>query len=104
MISTVTLSSGPTLPELRLAPSTDSAIRSGKVPADDFSSVLKNLAFDAVQSVRDGEAAAIAGVQGSMSLQTVVEHIMAAERTLQASIAVRDKVVSSYLEITRMQI
>ena len=100
MISTVTLASGSMLPQLRMAPSTVSAV----TPAGDFGSVLKSLALDSMQSVRDGEAAAIAGVQGSMPLQTVVEHIMAAERTLQAGIAVRDKVVSSYLEITRMQI
>jgi flagellar hook-basal body complex protein FliE len=34
----------------------------------------------------------------------VVEAVMAAEQSLQASLAVRDKVVQSYLEISRMQI
>jgi flagellar hook-basal body complex protein FliE len=51
-----------------------------------------------------GEAAALAGVQGSLPLQTVVGQVMAAERTLQATLAVRDKAVSAYLEISRMQI
>jgi flagellar hook-basal body complex protein FliE len=39
-----------------------------------------------------------------LPLQTVVERVMAAERTLQAALAVRDKAVSSYLEVSRMQI
>jgi flagellar hook-basal body complex protein FliE len=54
--------------------------------------------------VRSGEAAAVAGVQGSLPLQTVVERVMAAERTLQAALAVRDKAVGAYQEISRMQI
>lgn len=70
----------------------------------DFVSVLKSFASNAVDTVRQGEAAAIAGIQGSLPLQTVVENVLAAERTLQASIAVRDKLVTSYLEISRMQI
>jgi flagellar hook-basal body complex protein FliE len=34
----------------------------------------------------------------------VVEAVMAAEQTLQTSVAIRDKVVSAYLEISRMSI
>ena len=104
MISALTLSGGSMLPGLRMAPSVESAMQPTTASDNDFGSVLKNLAFDTMQTVREGEAAAIAGVQGSMPLQTVVEHVMAAERTLQAGITVRDKFVSSYLEITRMQI
>jgi flagellar hook-basal body complex protein FliE len=70
----------------------------------DFASLLANLAGEAAGTVRAGEAAAIAGIQGSLPLQSVVERVMAAERTLQAALAVRDKAVSSYLEISRMQI
>ena len=104
MISALTLSGVSLLPGLRMAPSVESALKPVTASANDFGSVLKSLTIDAMQTLREGEAAAIAGVQGSMPLQTVVEHVMAAERTLQAGIAVRDKFVSSYLEITRMQI
>ena len=104
MISVLTLSSGSMLPGLRMASSVESAMKPATASANDFGSVLKSLTLDAMQTMREGEAAAIAGVQGSMPLQSVVEHVMAAERTLQAGIAVRDKFVSSYLEITRMQI
>jgi flagellar hook-basal body complex protein FliE len=37
-------------------------------------------------------------------VQQVVEAVMAAEQTLQSSIAIRDKVVAAYLEVSRMQI
>lgn len=102
MINNLTLSSISTMPELRMAPS----IAASQVAptTNDFGAVLKDFAVNTVGAVRQGEAAAIAGVQGSLPLQTVVESVMAAERTLQAGIAVRDKLVSSYLEITRMQI
>lgn len=69
-----------------------------------FAAVLQQFAGDAANSVRQGEAAALAGISGDLPLQTVVERVMTAERTLQAALAVRDKAVSSYLEVSRMQI
>jgi flagellar hook-basal body complex protein FliE len=70
----------------------------------DFGSVLKSLVGGAVDTLKQGEAAAIQGIQGTMPVQQVVDQVMAAERTLQASLAIRDKLVSSFLEISRMQI
>lgn len=69
-----------------------------------FLDTLGRLAAETATAVREGEAASIAGMQGALPLQNVVEKVMAAERTLQAALAVRDKAVSSYLEISRMQI
>ena len=104
MINGLTLPSVSTLPELRMAPSLGTPGPELALPANNFGAVLKDFAASTVGAVRQGEAAAIAGVQGSLPLQTVVESVMTAERTLQIGIAVRDKLVSSYLEITRMQI
>ena len=56
------------------------------------------------QTLRRAEAVSIAGIRGTASTQEVVEKIMAAEQSLQAAIAVRDKVVSAYTEISRMAI
>jgi flagellar hook-basal body complex protein FliE len=92
------------LPELRMASSAGSQTVQTMPPAVDFASVLNGYAAETVGIMRQGEAAAIAGIQGGLPLQTVVESMMAAERALQAGIAVRDKLVSSYLEISRMQI
>lgn len=72
--------------------------------ADDFSSVLSGFARQTVDAVRAGESAAAAGLQGRLPVQEVVEKVMAAEHAVQAAIAVRDKVVAAYLEISRMQI
>jgi flagellar hook-basal body complex protein FliE len=43
-------------------------------------------------------------VQGRATTQQVVEAVMHAEHTLQSAVAIRDKVVAAYLEISRMQI
>lgn len=76
----------------------------GSDPGISFSDLVQKLSSEAVTSLQSAESVAISGVQGTLPLQTVVEKIMAAERTLQATLAVRDKAVSAYLEISRMQI
>jgi flagellar hook-basal body complex protein FliE len=68
----------------------------------DFASVLANVAAEGMQTLRTGEAAALGGLQGKTSVQQVVEAVMSAEQTLQAAIAIRDKVVAAYQEISRM--
>ena len=70
----------------------------------DFAKVLADVATDAVDAMRAGEATAISGIKGNASVQEVVEAVMTAEQTLQTAIAVRDKLVAAYQEITRMQI
>lgn len=102
MLSLTTTSN---LPDLALRPVQGAAGGPAvEAAGQDFVSLLGRLAGDAATAVRSGEAAAVAGVQGSLPLQTVVERVMAAERTLQASLAVRDKAVAAYQEISRMQI
>jgi flagellar hook-basal body complex protein FliE len=51
-----------------------------------------------------GEATALAGINGQVSTQKVVEAVMTTEQTLQSAIAIRDKVVSAFLELSRMSI
>lgn len=70
----------------------------------DFSQVLANVATDAVDTMRNGEALAISGIEGRASMQSVVAAVMSAEQTLQAAVSIRDKVVSAYQEISRMAI
>lgn len=76
------------------------------VPADgaSFSAVLSGLVSDGVATLGNAEAAAVAGIAGRMQTFAVIEQVMAAERTLQATIAIRDKAVGAYLELSRMQI
>jgi flagellar hook-basal body complex protein FliE len=73
-------------------------------PAVGFDGVLEQVAADAIGSLKAGEAASISSVQGKVSAQNVVEAVMSAERTLQMAVAVRDKVVQAYQEVSRMAI
>ena len=74
----------------------------GTVQGPDFSSVLAEVAAEGLQTLKSGEVAALAGLQGKASVQQVVEAVMSTEQTLQAAIAIRDKVVAAYQEISRM--
>jgi flagellar hook-basal body complex protein FliE len=88
---------GETLPAAISSPATAGA------PAD-FGSFLAQMAGHTTQALRAGETAAVAGVTGQASPQEVVQAVMTAEQTLQSAIAIRDKVVTALLEISRMQI
>jgi flagellar hook-basal body complex protein FliE len=70
----------------------------------DFGAVLQDIAANAVDTMKVGEAAAIQGMEGKLPVQKTVEAVMEAERTFQTAVAIRDKIVSAYLEISRMQI
>ena len=70
----------------------------------DFSQVLSQLTTGAVDTIRQGEAASVAGIQNVVPVQQVVQSITAAEQTLQTVIAVRDKVVSAWQQISQMAI
>lgn len=72
--------------------------------AADFATVLGSLVSDTGTSLRKSEAAAVAGIEGRMPTHTVVESLLTAERSLQTTLAVRDKVVAAYQEISRMAI
>ena len=70
----------------------------------DFGAMLGALASNALSVVKDAELISVAGVRGQASVQQVVEAVMSAEQTLQGAITIRDKVVSAYLELSRMSI
>ena len=70
----------------------------------DFSDVLSQVVAGGVESIKAAEATSIMGLKGQASVQQVVEAVMSAEQSLQTALAVRDKVVAAYQEISRMQI
>ena len=100
----LSLTATSSLPELAMRPAQAAPSRAEPADAGGFADVLKRLTGETASAVREGEAAALSGISGTLPLQTVVERVMAAERTLQTALAVRDKAVTSYLEISRMQI
>lgn len=76
----------------------------GAAAGVNFSQVMNEISGDAVGSLKAAEAAAIQGMQGTESVHKVVESIMSAQRSLQSTLAIRDKAVSAYQEISRMAI
>ena len=83
---------------------TSPAVASTSQSAVGFDGVLEQVAADAIGTLKAGEAASISSIQGKVSAQRVVEAVMTAERTLQLAVAVRDKVVQAYQEVSRMAI
>lgn len=87
-----------------------SAVARGISPAtsadasSDFGSFLAQLVGNTASTLKAGEATAVAGVTGQASTQQVVDAVMTTEQTLQTAIAIRDKVVSAILELSRMSI
>src|SRR6202161_281923 len=69
-----------------------------------FDQALAQVIGTAVDQLKLGEAAAIQGVQGAVSPMKVVDSVMAAQRSLQTVLAIRDKAVSAYQEVARMAI
>lgn len=69
-----------------------------------FASVLGGVATDAVESLKKGEAMSFAGIQGKANTREVVDAVMQADQTLKTAVALRDKIVSAYLDIVKMQI
>ncbi|MEJ2124299.1 MAG: flagellar hook-basal body complex protein FliE [Alphaproteobacteria bacterium] len=70
----------------------------------DFSDMLTQMIGDTANTLREAEKTSIAGIQGKATVQEVVEAVMAADQSLQAAVAVRDKVTAAYLELSRMTI
>ena len=66
--------------------------------------MLGELASNALGAVKQAETISMAGIRGQATVQQVVEAVMSAEQTLQSAIAIRDKVVAAYVEISRMSI
>lgn len=89
--------------ELDMTPVKPGAAVAGAKESD-FGTLLGGLFMSAADAVKAAEATSISGIKGKASVQQVVEAVMNAEQSLQSAIAVRDKVVTAYLEISRMQI
>lgn len=69
-----------------------------------FASVLGGVAQDAVDSLKKSEAMSFAGIQGKANTREVVDAVMQADQTLKTAVALRDKIVSAYLDVVKMQI
>ena len=66
--------------------------------------MLASFSKDAVDKINTSEAASIAGIQGKATTQSVVQAVVGAQEALQTALAVRDKTVTAFQEISRMPI
>ena len=71
---------------------------------DSFGAMLDQVSNDAAGKLKTGEAAAISGMEGKMPVQQVVQSVLDAQQSLQTAVAIRDKLVSAYQEVSRMAI
>lgn len=69
-----------------------------------FSQVMSQVSGDVIGNLKSAEAVSIQGLQGAAPVHKVVELIMSAQRSLQSALALRDKAVTAYQEISRMAI
>ncbi len=91
-------------PSLATAPDRMPAATAGQVQGANFQTVLRDALTETAGNIRAAETASVAGIEGRMDTRQVVDAVMAAEHSLQTAIAVRDKIVSAYLDLARMQI
>jgi flagellar hook-basal body complex protein FliE len=80
------------------------AVAPAELPGSSFSDFLSGAIKDSISTIRQGETAATAQVQGKANLVDVVQQVNSAELTLDTVVAVRDKVVAAYQSIMNMPI
>ena len=81
-----------------------SAASSAAAAGPDFTQVLGQVSNDAVQKLKSAESAAVSGIEGKAATQDVVSAVMSAQESLQTALAIRDKAVGAFQEVSRMAI
>ncbi|MCT7377578.1 flagellar hook-basal body complex protein FliE [Chelativorans salis] len=71
---------------------------------DAFSAMVTELATNTVARLENAEGLSFKALEGEAETRAVVDAVMSAEQSLQAAIAIRDKIVTAYLDISRMAI
>jgi flagellar hook-basal body complex protein FliE len=69
-----------------------------------FASMVGDAASAAMNTLRTAERTTARGVAGRADVQEVVQALGSAEVTMQAVVAVRDKIVGAYNDIMRMSV
>lgn len=69
-----------------------------------FQETLQAFSDDTVTKMASAEAMAIKGINGQAGAYEVASAVMQAEQSLKLAVSVRDKIVSAYLDVSRMQI
>ncbi|WP_027165110.1 flagellar hook-basal body complex protein FliE [Mesorhizobium sp. WSM3224] len=78
--------------------------QAGESIGSTFAEVLGQAATKTVNTLQGAEQMSIQALKGDADTRQVVDAVLSAQQALQTTIAIRDKVVSAYLEISRMSI
>lgn len=88
----------------RLDTQTTPGIKTDDVSGPSFAETLQESGSKLVGSLEKAEMTSMKGMAGEAGAYEVASAIMEAEQQLKMATAVRDKIVQSFLDITRMQI
>jgi flagellar hook-basal body complex protein FliE len=69
-----------------------------------FAELLKQAGGEAIGALKQGEAQSLQAVTGKADITAVTTAVNNAELTLQAVVAVRDKIIAAYQDISKMPI
>lgn len=69
-----------------------------------FASMVSEVADRTIGTLQNAEQVSVKALQGDADMRQVADAVMNAEQSLQAAVAIRDKIVTAYLEVSRMAI
>lgn len=69
-----------------------------------FAAMVNEATSRTIGTLREAEQVSVQALQGDADMRQVADAVMSAEQALQAAVAIRDKIVTAYLEISRMAI
>jgi flagellar hook-basal body complex protein FliE len=69
-----------------------------------FADAVSQAASKTVGTLQNAEQVSMQALKGDADTRQVVDAVMSAQQALQTDVAVRNKVVSAYLEVSRMGI
>jgi flagellar hook-basal body complex protein FliE len=72
--------------------------------AGSFAAALEKAAGNAVGTLQNAERMSVDALKGNADTRQVVDAVMDAQQVLQTAVAIRDKIVSAYLDVSRMSI
>lgn len=76
----------------------------GETSGPSFGEMVENSLRQTVETVRAGDRAAIAGLNGQIPLQDMVQATMEMETAMRTTVALRDKTLEAWQELLRMSV
>ncbi|MHA6641563.1 flagellar hook-basal body complex protein FliE [Mesorhizobium sp. A623] len=77
---------------------------SGDSFATSFTDALKQAATKTIDTLQNAEQVSLQALKGDADTREVADAVMSAQQALQTAVAIRDKIVSAYLDVSRMSI